>query len=77
MHRDMTGDTATRTSVAPLTGEPWLTIRAESIRTNANQATLRRAIRAGYLRACRLGTRGYRLRASWTDEWLMAGGRWR
>lgn len=52
----------------------WLTLEQGASAAQAHPATLRREIRAGRLRAARLGGRKvFRLRRSWIDEWLERG----
>jgi excisionase family DNA binding protein len=52
---------------------PWLTLSEAAARTQCHGATLRREVRAGRLRAVRVGGRkALRLRPEWIDEWLEA-----
>lgn len=49
----------------------WLRLAEGAARLQVHEATLRRAIKRGQLRAARVGGRkSIRLRASWCDEWL-------
>ena len=51
--------------------DPWLTLQQGAIRLQLHEATLRRAVKRGQLRAARVGGRkSIRLRASWLDAWL-------
>jgi excisionase family DNA binding protein len=51
--------------------DPWLTLRQGAAHAQADEATLRREIRRGRLRAARIGGRKcIRLRRSWIDQWL-------
>lgn len=51
----------------------WLDLDHAAAHASVHPSTLRRAIRAGELRAVRVGGRKvYRLRPEWVDEWLEA-----
>jgi len=55
-------------------GSPtWLRIADAAKRTQCGEATIRREVRAGRLRAVKVGgRRSLRFRAEWVDEWLQA-----
>jgi excisionase family DNA binding protein len=51
----------------------WLRIADAAKRTQCSEGTIRREVRAGRLRAVRVGGRkSVRFRAEWLDEWLQA-----
>ena len=51
--------------------DPWLTLQQAAGSVQTHEATLRREIRKGRLRAARVGgRRSIRLRRSWLDAWL-------
>jgi len=54
--------------------DPWLTLQHAAAETHAHVNTLYHAIRRGELRAVRLASRGWRLRRSWVDTWLLSEG---
>ena len=55
----------------PIVNDPWLLLAEGAARLRVHEATLRRAIKRGQLRAARVGGRkSIRLRASWCDAWL-------
>jgi excisionase family DNA binding protein len=59
------------TADAPIVNDPWLRLAEGAARLQVHEATLRRAIKRGQLRAARVGGRkSIRLRASWLDAWL-------
>ena len=50
---------------------PWLTVREAAARAKCGVKTVYREVRAGRLRAARIGgRRELRLRPEWIDEWL-------
>jgi excisionase family DNA binding protein len=50
---------------------PWLTVREAAGRAKCGVKTVYREVRAGRLRAARIGgRRELRLRPEWIDEWL-------
>ena len=52
----------------------WLKIADAAKRAQCGEATIRREVRAGRLRAVKVGGhRSLRFRADWVDEWLQAG----
>lgn len=52
----------------------WLKIADAAKRAQCGEATIRREVRAGRLRAVKVGGRRcLRLQAEWVDEWLQAG----
>ena len=52
----------------------WLKIADAANRAQCSEATIRREVRAGRLRAVRVGGRkSLRFRAEWVDEWLQGG----
>lgn len=54
--------------------DPWLTVDEAAGRAKVSTATIRREIRAGRLRAVRVGGRRcLRLRPQYVDQWLVAG----
>jgi excisionase family DNA binding protein len=61
---------------APADTDPYLTLKQCAERADCHEATLRRLIRAGLLRHARvgLGRKHIRIRASWLDASLEAGG---
>jgi excisionase family DNA binding protein len=51
---------------------PWLTVREAAGRARCGVKTIYREVRAGRLRAARIGgRRELRLLAEWIDEWLV------
>lgn len=51
---------------------PWLTVDEAAQRARCGVKTIYREVRAGRLRAARLGgRRELRLLAAWVDEWLV------
>lgn len=54
----------------------WLKIAEAAKRAQCGEATIRREVRAGRLRAVKVGgRRSLRFRADWVDEWLQGGAR--
>ena len=52
----------------------WLKIADAAKRAQCGEATIRREVRAGRLRAVKVGgRRSLRFRAEWIDDWLQAG----
>ena len=52
---------------------PWLVVKESAARGRCGPKTIYREIRAGRLRAARVGgRREYRLRPEWVDAWLEA-----
>lgn len=52
----------------------WLKIADAAKRAQCGEATIRREVRAGRLRAVKVGgRRSLRFRVEWVDEWLQAG----
>jgi excisionase family DNA binding protein len=52
----------------------WLKIAEAAKRAQCGEATIRREVRAGRLRAVKVGgRRSLRFRADWVDDWLQAG----
>lgn len=52
----------------------WLKLADAAKRAQCSEGTMRREVRAGRLRAVRVGgLKGVRFRAEWVDEWLQAG----
>jgi excisionase family DNA binding protein len=50
---------------------PWLTVEQAAERARCGVKTIYREVRAGRLRAARIGgRRELRLRAEWVDDWL-------
>ena len=59
--------------IVGIDSDPWLTLQQGAAIVQAHEATLRREIRRGRLRAARVGGRkSIRLRRSWLDAWLEA-----
>ena len=53
------------------TQSSWLVVKESAARGRCGPKTIYREIRAGRLRAARVGgRREYRLRPEWVDEWL-------
>ncbi len=53
--------------------DPWLTLKQGAAIVQTHEATLRREIQRGRLRAARVGgRRSIRFRRSWLDAWLEA-----
>jgi excisionase family DNA binding protein len=53
----------------------WLKMADAAKRSQCSEGTLRREVRAGRLRAVRVGGRkSVRFRAEWVDDWLQAAG---
>jgi excisionase family DNA binding protein len=49
----------------------WLTVRDAALRSQCSTGTLLREVRAGRLRAVRVGgRRAWRIRVDWVDTWL-------
>jgi excisionase family DNA binding protein len=49
----------------------WLNVKQSADRARVCEATIRREIKAGRIRAARVGgRRSWRLRADWIDQWL-------
>ncbi len=54
-----------------LVASPWLVVKEGAKRGRCGERLIYREIRAGRLRAARVGgRREYRLRPEWVDEWL-------
>jgi excisionase family DNA binding protein len=67
-----------RVSIASAVGPAptWLRIPDAAKRAQCGEATIRREVRAGRLRAVKVGgRRSLRFRAEWVDEWLQGGAR--
>lgn len=61
-------------SVSPVL-PTWLKIRDAASRAQCSQPTIRREVRAGRLRAAKVGgRRSLRFRADWVDQWLQDEG---
>ncbi len=53
------------------TSSPWLTVAEAAVRARCGPKLIYREVRAGRLRAARVGgRRELRLLAAWVDEWL-------
>ena len=66
---EMTSDEPTTTA----NDSPWLTAPEAAARAKCSTKFLYRAIRAGKLRAVRLGARNdIRIHVGWLDAWLLA-----
>jgi excisionase family DNA binding protein len=65
----------TKLNPSAVAGSPtWLKIADAAKRTQCSEGTIRREVRAGRLRAVRVGGRkSVRFRSEWLDEWLQAG----
>jgi len=51
----------------------WLTLRRAAVRAAVSEATIKREVRRGCIRAARVGGRRcLRFRAEWIDAWLDA-----
>lgn len=62
----------------PTNGSPWLNIRQSADYIQAGPKVIYNAIKAGHLRAARIGgRRDIRIKQAWLDDYLerMAGGR--
>jgi excisionase family DNA binding protein len=60
-------------SSTPPLSSPWLTMKEAAARSRCGVGTLLREVRAGRLRAVRVGgRRTIRLKAEWIDTWLEA-----
>jgi excisionase family DNA binding protein len=71
----MTDTDAVSTTIngSPSTVSPWLTVTEAADRGRCGVKLLYREIRAGRLKAARIGgRREYRLRPEWIDQWLDA-----
>ena len=54
------------------TSSPWLTVNEAALRARCGVKTLYREVRAGRLRAARIGgRRELRLLPEWIDQWLL------
>ena len=61
----------TATATAPTTDSPWLTPREAAARAKCGVNALYAAVRAGKLKAVRLGARNnIRVHVEWLDAWL-------
>jgi excisionase family DNA binding protein len=57
---------------APRAPSPWLTVREAAARAKCGVKTIYREVRAGRLKAARVGgRRDLRLLTEWIDEWLI------
>ena len=66
-HQPSTAPAPSAVAVAPT----WLKIADAAERAQCGEATIRREVRAGRLRAVKVGgRRSLRFRAEWIDEWL-------
>ena len=65
--------TAPSTQLAPVLADPWLAIRAAAVYAGVCPETLRRAVRAGRLKATKISHRYLRIRRSAIDTWLAGG----
>jgi excisionase family DNA binding protein len=69
------GTDAISTSSAPgdhTTQSPWLTVEEAGERARCGVKTIYREVRAGRLKAARVGgRRELRLLSAWVDEWLL------
>ncbi len=80
-YRERWGHPQTQSSpVQPQPSAPvfptWLKIAEAAKRAQCGEATIRREVRAGRLRAVKVGgRRSLRFRAEWVDEWLQGGAR--
>lgn len=80
-YRERWNSRSTESSTGPLpatvAGSPtWLRIADAAKRAQCGEATIRREVRAGRLRAVKVGgRRSLRFRAEWVDEWLQGGSR--
>jgi len=55
----------------PVLNVSWLTLRQAARQAQVCEATLRRELKAGRLRAVRVGgRRSWRVRPEWVDRWL-------
>ena len=71
MHTQTHSNSSALFSAEP--SDPWLTLRESGAEAKLHEATLRREIRAGRLRAARVGgRRSIRIRRSWLHAWLEA-----
>ena len=62
------GDTVT----SPTAQSPWLTVAEAADRARCGVKTIYREVRAGRLKAARIGgRRELRLLSEWIDEWLL------
>lgn len=58
---------------APGVATPWLTVAEAAGRARVGKKTIYKEIRAGRLRAARIGSRrDLRLLDEWIDQWLVA-----
>ena len=63
---------STASAVGP--APTWLRIADAAKQVQCSEATIRREVRAGRLRAMKVGGRlSLRFRADWVDDWLQAG----
>jgi len=51
---------------------PWLTVREAAARAKVGRNLIYDAVRAGRLRAVRIGARDIRVHVTWLDAWLAA-----
>jgi excisionase family DNA binding protein len=59
-------------TVQPLARSPWLTVGEAAQRARCGAKTIYREVRAGRLRAARVGgRRELRFLSAWVDEWLV------
>jgi excisionase family DNA binding protein len=64
------------TPLTAATAPTWLKISDAAKRAQCGEATIRREVRGGRLRAVKVGgRRSMRFRAEWIDEWLQGGTR--
>lgn len=63
-------------STAATMPSPWLKVDEAASRAQCSEATIRREVRAGRLRAVKVGgRRSLRFLAEWVDAWLQGGAR--
>lgn len=59
--------------MASESSSPWLTVKGASERADCGAKLIYREIRAGRLRAARIGNRrDLRIHIEWIDQWLVA-----
>ena len=67
-------ETPTASSLDPRTvpSNPWLAVSEAAVRARCGVKTIYREVRAGRLRAARIGgRRELRVKPEWVDEWLI------